>query len=100
MNNIENRFISLIQELMEEYSYGYVALALKQINDQQLLHLSFGDVFLQNDPILLVYDQIVNKLEKTLFDSRDGISSIAELKKLIQQALNCLKQDKLGSLEV
>jgi len=95
MKLLLDQLFPLIDDLSEEYSIGYVVMALKQISDQQLLHISFKDHPIQNDPILKVYDLMVEEIEAILFKPPNGISSNLELKQCIEQVLLHIKQEKL-----
>lgn len=86
MSHLETRLMRLIEELHREYNAEYIMAALKQINDQQLLHISFKGYRIPNDPILKIYEQVVREIEAVLFASPDDIPSEAELRRLLEKA--------------
>ena len=88
----EEKYFDHLKELITEYSCEYVILALKQINDQQLLHLSFDELPLLDDPILKRYILVVEELEEVLFHPDTGFFQSDELKRIIQKSIAVLKK--------
>ena len=59
---LKEKLTTLINDLMMDYPAGYLILALKQISDQQLLHLNIDTKQIIRDPILKVYELTVSEL--------------------------------------
>ncbi|HPQ39896.1 MAG TPA: hypothetical protein PLV45_05935 [bacterium] len=78
--------LALIDDLCIEYGPDYVMAALKQINDQQMLHLSFKGCRIPDDPILKVYEQVVGELEAVLFERHGQILKESDLKRIVDAA--------------
>lgn len=81
-----------LHDLINEYTLDYVILALKQINDQQLLHLSFDDLPFLDDPILKLYIQVVEELEAVLFHPETGYLTIEEQTRIVGESVDLIRR--------
>jgi len=82
----QSQFIARVEDLVGEYGPEYVMAALKQINDQQLLYISFKGYRIPDDPVLKIYEQVVQEIEQVVFDRSGDTFSEERLRRMITAA--------------
>ncbi|MBN1296874.1 hypothetical protein JXA80_08825 [bacterium] len=92
MNTLYQNAHACVMDLAQSIGIGYVILALKQISDQQLLHIPFRHLNLLDDPILKMYDSVVREIEEILFDPDTGIHSESELRLILLRLLETVSE--------
>ncbi|MBN1878907.1 hypothetical protein JW823_02255 [bacterium] len=96
LGELKTRIVCLIADYRRENLGAYALLALKRISDQQMTYISFSEYSLIDEPVLKLYEIIVQELEEVIFNTHFGISSHEELKMIIEWVLeNCFKVKRI-----
>ena len=86
------QFKYLLDDIGVDVGTDYLLLALKKINDQQMLFINFSKFKLLDDPVIKVLDTIVREIEMFLFESEHAVKS--------QESISILINDYLSKSEL